>query len=87
MSEDGVSRGRETGVPPAAVGAVGRASGYVSYAFFFLGGFCQTLSFVLSLLIQVAVTRLGLGMWQTITILQCPPRQTLLPRRAHMMDS
>ena len=30
-------------------------------------------------LIQVAVTRLGLGMWQTITILQCPPRQTLLP--------
>ena len=34
---------------------------------------------VLSLLIQVAVTRLGLGMWQTITILQCPPRQTLLP--------
>jgi len=27
----------------------------------------------------VAVTRLGLGMWQTITILQCPPRQTLLP--------
>ena len=28
---------------------------------------------------QVAVTRLCLGMWQTMTILQCPPRQTLLP--------
>ena len=46
-------------------------------------GFSQQLQIeifiVLSLLIQVAVTRLGLGMWQTITILQCPPRQTLLP--------
>ena len=44
----------------------------VSYA-------CVNKLIVLSLLIQVAVTRLGLGMWQTITILQCPPRQTLLP--------
>ena len=25
------------------------------------------------------MTRLSLGMWQTMTILQCPPRQTLLP--------
>ena len=33
---------------------------------------------VLSLLIQVTVTRFGLGMWQTITILKCPPRRTLL---------
>ena len=29
-------------------------------------------------IIQVTVTRFGLGMWQTITILQCPPRQALL---------
>ena len=28
--------------------------------------------------VQVTVTRFGLGMWQTITILQCPPRQALL---------
>ncbi len=29
-------------------------------------------------LYMVTVTRFGLGMWQTITILQCPPRQALL---------
>ena len=40
VSEDGVSRGRETGVPPAAVGAVGRASGDVFFRLFFFWRVC-----------------------------------------------